>query len=216
MALSNSKKKNECVLKLKNYTPESFQLWKDLEAQITNFASKHGHELVNIIYDDEKYTKSFTVLYDTVEKLNITPASIAQLMVEHKLEVEVVSSKDFPDSKMRTYLVLKLTNYTPESFQLWKDMEGEITENLATFGTILKDISYDEEKHTKSCTASYDSVEEFRKAIMSTTKKAILKGIIPELVSIKDAEDNITNLSMYKANKLIDKADISIKKLEAL
>ena len=216
MALSNSKRKNECVLKLKNYTPGFFQLWKDLEAQITYISSKHGLELVNIIYDEEKHTKSFTVLYDTVEKLNITPASIAQLMVEHKLEVEMVSSRDCPDSKKESYLKMKLKDCNPRNFELWKSMEDEITQNLGNYGIILKNISYDEEEHTKSCTASYDSVEEFRKAIMSTTKKAILKGIIPELVSIKDAEENITNLSMYKANKLIDKADISIKKLKSL
>ena len=95
-------------------------------------------------------------------------------------------------------------------------MEEEITENLATFGIILKDISYDEEEHTKSCTALYGSVEEFRKAMMSTQQHIISKGIITELVSLKDAEDNITNISMYKANKLIDKAEKSIEKLKHL
>ena len=119
-------------------------------------------------------------------------------------------------SMKKSYLVLQLKDYTPESFQLWKDMAGEITENLATFGTILKDISYDEEEHTKSCTALYDSVEELRKGIMSTYQIAILNGVIAEMISFKDIEDNITNLSMYKAKKLIDKADISIKKLKAL
>jgi hypothetical protein len=120
------------------------------------------------------------------------------------------------DSKKKSYFVLKLKDDTPESFQLWKGMEESITENLATFGIILKDISYDEEEHTKSCTALYGSVEEFRKAMMSTQQHAISKGIITELVSLKDAEENITNISMYKANKLIDKAEKSIEKLKHL
>ena len=120
------------------------------------------------------------------------------------------------DSKKKSYFVLKLKDDTPESFQLWKGMEESITENLATFEIILQDISYDEEEHTKSCTALYGSVEEFRKAMMSTQQHAISKGIITDLVSIKDAKDNITNISMYKANKLIDKAEKSIEKLKHL
>ena len=124
--------------------------------------------------------------------------------------------KNQSDSKKKSYLVLKLKDDTPESFQLWKGMEESITENLATFEIILQDISYDEEEHTKSCTALYGSVEEFRKAMMSTQQHAISKGIITELVTIKDAEDNMTNISMYKANKLIDKAEISIEKLKHL
>ena len=119
-------------------------------------------------------------------------------------------------SKKKSYLVLKLKDFAPESFQLWKGMEESITENLATFEIILQDISYDEEEHTKSCTALYGSAEEFRKAMMSTQQHAISKGIITELVSLKDAEENITNISMYKANKLIDKAEISIEKLKHL
>jgi hypothetical protein len=51
---------------------------------------------------------------------------------------------------------------------------------------------------------------------MSTQQHAISKGIITDLVSIKDAEDNMTNISMYKANKLIDKAEKSIEKLKHL
>jgi len=61
--------------------------------------------------------------------------------------------KNQSDSKKKSYLVLKLKDDTPESFQLWKGMEESITENLATFEIILQDISYDEEEHTKSCTA---------------------------------------------------------------
>ena len=124
--------------------------------------------------------------------------------------------KSQSDSKKKAHLVLKLKDDTPESFQLWKGMEESITENLATFEIILQDISYDEEEHTKSCTALYGSVEEFRKAMMSTQQHIISKGIITELVSIKDAEDNMTNISMYKANKLIDKAETSIEKLKHL
>ena len=124
--------------------------------------------------------------------------------------------KSQSDSKKKAHLVLKLKDDTPESFQLWKGMEESITENLATFEIILQDISYDEEEHTKSCTALYGSVEEFRKAMMSTQQHIISKGIITELVTIKDAEDNMTNISMYKANKLIDKAEKSIEKLKHL
>ena len=124
--------------------------------------------------------------------------------------------KNQSESKKKSYLVLKLKDDTPEIFQLWKGMEDAITENLATFGIILKDISYDEEEHTKRGTILYGSVEEFRKAMMSTQQHAISKGIITELVSLQDAEENITNISMYKANKLIDKAEKSIEKLKHL
>ena len=119
-------------------------------------------------------------------------------------------------TKKKRESVLRLKKFIPESFQLWKDLEGQIKEVVGKYGNQLENIVYDEEENTKSCTALYGSVEEFRKAMMSTQQHAISKGIITELVSLKDAEENITNISMYKANKLIDKAEISIEKLKHL
>ena len=124
--------------------------------------------------------------------------------------------KNQSDSKKKSYLVLKLKDDTPESFQLWKGMEESITENLATFEIILQDISYDEEEHTKSCTALYGSVEEFRKAMMSTQQYAISKGVIAELVSSIDCPEQPENTSLHKAEALIDEAEKSIDKLRLI
>ena len=95
-------------------------------------------------------------------------------------------------------------------------MQGTLNNILSDHGLLVDDIIYDEDNYTKSCTVSYETSKDFGKAMMSTQQHAISKGIITELVSIKDAKDNITNISMYKANKLIDKAEISIEKLKHL
>ena len=93
----STKKKRESVLRLKNPSPEKFQFWKDLEGEIKSVLGKYGVELENIVYDEEKHTKSFTVLYDTSEKVNKALVSSTRLVVEKGIEVEIVSSRDIPN-----------------------------------------------------------------------------------------------------------------------
>ena len=100
----SAKKKRESVLGLKNFTPESFQLWKDLEGQIKEVVGKYGIQLENIVYDEEKNTKSFTVLYDTHENSNRGLISATQLLVKNGIEAELVSSIDCPDQPENTSL----------------------------------------------------------------------------------------------------------------
>jgi len=155
--------------------------------------------------------------------------------------------------KGKSYITLKLKNYTPENFQLWKNMEDQINENLSNYGVKTEDILYDEEKHTKSFTVLYDTTEILHRALISTAQFLsenglahgnpykvmnsmlvpptdyessldISKAMIPpqqnvllaELVSLKDSDHNITDFSMHKAKKLIDKAEISLEKLKSL
>ena len=92
------KKKRKSVLKLKNFTLERFRLWKDLERQIKETLGKYGVQLDNIVYDEEKHTKSFTVLYETTENLNRALMSSSQFVANKGIEIEIVSSKDLPDN----------------------------------------------------------------------------------------------------------------------
>ena len=123
---------------------------------------------------------------------------------------------DSCSTKKNLFVVLKLKDFTPEKFQLWKDMQGTLNNILSDHGLLVDDIIYDEDNCTKSCTVSYETSKDFGKAIMSAEQYAISKGVIAELVSLKDNEDNRINFSMHKANKLIDKAEISIEKLKHL
>lgn len=100
----SAKKKRESVVRLKNFTPESFQLWKDLEGQIKEVVGKYGIQLENIVYDEEKNTKSFTIKYDTTENANRGLISATQLLVKNGLEVELVSSIDCPEQPENTSL----------------------------------------------------------------------------------------------------------------
>ena len=119
-------------------------------------------------------------------------------------------------TKNSLFVVLKLKDFTPEKFQLWKDMQGALNNIFSDHGLFVDNIIYDEDNYTKSCTVSYETSKDFGKAIMSAEQYAISNGVIAELVSLKDNEDNIINFSMHKANKLMDKADISIEKLKHL
>ena len=119
-------------------------------------------------------------------------------------------------TKNSLFVVLKLKDFTPEKFQLWKDMQGALNNILSDHGLFVDNIIYDEDNYTKSCTVSYETSKDFGKAIMSAEQYAISNGVIAELVSLKDNEDSIINFSMHKANKLIDEAEISIEKLKHL
>ena len=98
----SAKKKRESVLRLKNFTPEKFQLWKDLEGQIKAILGKYEVELENIVYDYEKHTKSFTILYDTTENVNKALMTSVQFVVENGIELEIVSSKDYINDSKKT------------------------------------------------------------------------------------------------------------------
>ena len=119
-------------------------------------------------------------------------------------------------TKNSLFVVLKLKDFTPEKFQLWKDMQGALNNIFSDHGLFVDNIIYDEDNYTKSCTVSYETSKDFGKAIMSAEQYAISNGVIAELVSLKDNEDSIINFSMHKANKLIDEAEISIEKLQHL
>ncbi len=118
--------------------------------------------------------------------------------------------------KKKRKSVLKLKNFTLEKFQLWKDMEGQIKETLGKYGVQLDNIVYDEEKNTKSFTVIYETTENLNRALISSSQFVANKGIEIEIVSSKDLPDNVKNLSLHKANKLMDQAETSIKKLKAL
>ena len=98
----STKKKRESVLRLKKFTPESFQLWKDLEGQIKAILGKYEVELENIVYDYEKHTKSFTILYDTTENVNKALMTSVQFVVENGIELEIVSSRDYTNDSEKT------------------------------------------------------------------------------------------------------------------
>ena len=99
------KKKRESVLKLKEPTPEKFNLWKSLEVQIKSVLGKYGVELENIVYEEEKHTKSFTILYDTTENVNKALMSSVQFVVENGIEIEIISSKDCQDDSEKSSLL---------------------------------------------------------------------------------------------------------------
>ena len=96
------KKERESVLRLKNPSPEKFQLWKDLEGQIKAILGKYEVELENIVYDYEKHTKSFTILYDTTENVNKALMTSVQFVVENGIELEIVSSRGYPNDSEKT------------------------------------------------------------------------------------------------------------------
>ena len=98
----SAKKKRESVIRLKNFTPEKYQLWKDLEGQIKAILGKYEVELENIVYDDEKHTKSFTILYDTTENVNKALMTSVQFVVENGIELEIVSSRGYPNDSEKT------------------------------------------------------------------------------------------------------------------
>ncbi|MDG2064564.1 MAG: hypothetical protein P8L36_06190 [SAR324 cluster bacterium] len=155
------KKKRKSVLKLKNFTLEKFQLWKDMEGQIKETLGKYGVQLDNIVYDEEKHTKSFTVLYDTTEKLHRALISTAQFLSENGL------THGNPYKVMNSMLV-------PPT--------------------------------------DYESALDISKTMIPPHQNVLAA----ELVSLKDSEHNITDFSMHKAKKLIDKAEISLEKLKSL
>ena len=58
----------------------------------------------------------------------------------------------------------------------------------------------------------YESALDISKAMIPPQQNVL----VAELVSLKDSDHNITDFSMHKAKKLIDKADISLEKLKSL
>ena len=92
---------------------------------------------------------------------------------------------------------LKLSNHTPELFQLWKDLENEIGSIFKSYGMFQSDIVYDQ--NTKTITIEYDSFEIYSEAVITTAQFGASKGLLLEQVSV----ENLDTKEM-KCNKLIE------------
>ena len=84
--------KRRVTLKLKNLTPEHFQLWKDITPEVNEIFSKYGIEVSDIVYKDGR--KMVTVEYDEFETYSQAVIDVCQFGASKGVMIEQVSIKD--------------------------------------------------------------------------------------------------------------------------
>ena len=84
--------KRRICLRLKNHTPELFQLWKDLEDEIGAIFNSYGLIQSNIVYDSN--TKTITIEYDSFEIYSESVICTAQFGASKGLQLEQVSIRN--------------------------------------------------------------------------------------------------------------------------
>ena len=121
---------------------------------------------------------------------------------------------------MNGKIIIKLTDYTPEKFFKWKQMEGQINKMALERGVRLEEVIYDEEEHTKTSRIVVETSENYLKVVFELGKElanyALNKGVLTEIVTLQEFEGNVTNLDMYSAKKLLNEAGKSIERLKYL
>ena len=121
---------------------------------------------------------------------------------------------------MKGQIIIQMTDPTPEKFSEWKQMEGQLIEMAHQRGVILEEAIYDDEKYTKTLIMFLENKENYLKIVVKLGREldnyAQKRGIKTEILELKDFEDDVTNLNMFKANKLIDEAKQSIERLKDL
>jgi len=81
--------KRRVTLKLKNLTPELFELWKDISPEVNEIFSGYGIQLSDIVYKDGR--KMVTVEYDEFETYSQAVIDVCQFGAEKGVMIEQVS-----------------------------------------------------------------------------------------------------------------------------
>lgn len=89
---------------------------------------------------------------------------------------------------------LKLTNNSPENWEIWKELEPEMAEYCLKHGVSEFGVEYDDVNHVKKVTIHYESSKQFFKLMTAAGICAGKHGLEVEVLSQETLENPSLNL----------------------
>ena len=81
------------VLKLEDSTKEKFALWKSLGDKLHQVAADNGTEVTDVVYDDDKQTKTATTCYGDLDQHTNAILKVGQYAVTQGLISKIISRR---------------------------------------------------------------------------------------------------------------------------
>jgi len=112
--------------------------------------------------------------------------------------------------------MIGIVNPTTKNWNLFKSMELHIRKHAKKENVIRDDVKYNDKNRTLSLVASYPN--ELARSNLENIITLCYKGVglereIIEAIKFEDYSEDIIDLPLYNANKLIDEAEQSLEKL---
>ena len=118
--------KGKIIIKLSEYTPEKLLAWKQMEGILSEMAHERGVRLEDVIYDDEVYTKTTSVVMQTSENYLKVVVELGKELSRYALNkgvtTEIVSLKEFERNitNLNMYSAKKLIDESEKSIEILK------------------------------------------------------------------------------------------------
>ena len=208
-------KRYKTIVQLINPTKKKWVLFKSIERKIVNLVKTHGVTIIKTVNGDELFIK--TIIFDDInegENKNVI-FEVGNFLGSHNLKINFISMIEiFPIKKIK--YKIGLLNPTPKKWKLFKSMELHIKKHAEEEKVIREDVKYDNKNQTLSVVASYPN--ELARTKMENKITLCLKGFglerhYIEAIVFRDYSDEIIDLPLFSANKLIDQAEQSLDKL---
>ena len=138
------------------------------------------------------------------------------LLGRHNIELNIINMLEVFTTINKVKYIIGIVNPTTKNWNLFKSMELHIKKHAEEEKVIREDVKYDNKNQTLSVIASYPN--ELARTKMENKITLCLKGFglerhYIEAILFSDYSDEIIDLPLFSANKLIDQAEQSLDKL---
>ena len=209
-------KRYRSEIQLINPTKKKWDLFKSIDGEIVNLVKKHGVTLIKTVYEDELFIK--TIIFDDInegENINVV-FEVGNFLGSHNLKMNIIKMIEIIPTVKKIKYVIKLIDSTPEKWKKFLDSESYI-KNISEEENIVRDyITYNHNDSTLSVQVEYHNEkcrENLNNKITTYLNKIGLHQEIIKATEFRDYSDEIIELPLYNANKLIDLAEESLDKL---
>ena len=211
-------------LQLTNNKAENWVAWKGLETELRNYAIHFGIEEFDLEYDDENFIKKVSLRYESEKQLCKLQMEASICAGRHGLEIEMISRKMLEYSSFKPFtgnikFLIKLINPTKTNWDKFRNSEPHIKKFEEELNIKRKSIRFNHEQSTVSLHLEFPdtkSRENLSSKITSYLDNIGIKQEIIEAIELNDYNESVVDLQLYKANKLMDQADQSLRKLSKM
>jgi hypothetical protein len=211
-------------LQLTNNKAVNWVIWKGLESELRNYAIQLGVEEFDLEYDDENFIKKVSLRYESEKQLCKLQMEASICAGRHGLEIEMISRKMLEYSSFKPFtgnikFLIKLINPTKTNWDKFRNSEPHIKILEEELNIKRKSIKFNQEHSTISLHLEFPdtkSRENLSSKITSYLDNIGIKQEIIEAIELNDYNESVVDLQLYKANKLMDQADQSLRKLSKM
>ena len=204
-------------VQLLNPTKRKWSLFKSIDGKIVNLVKKHGITTINTFYKDDLFIK--IVIFDDIndgKNQDVILFKVGTLLGKHNIELNIINMLEVFTTINKVKYIIGIVNPTTKNWNLFKTMELHIRKHAKKENVIRDDVKYNDKNRTLSLVASYPN--ELARSNLENIITLCYKGVglerkIIAAIEIKYYSDDIIDLPLYNANKLMDKAEQSLGKL---